>query len=114
MLKNTTSISGGGGGGAAVTLGCPIGRSRRHIFLSYRRLDRELATTVKQALESFGYVVFMDVGDSGLGAGDFQAQLEQVLHEPLNALFFCTRVSLPFPPPIQAWNDTNTHKRRSS
>ena len=34
-----------------------------------------------QALESLGYVVFMNVGESGLGAGDFQAQLEQVLKD---------------------------------
>ena len=41
--------------------------------------DLTLAKTVKQALETLGYAVFMVDDSSSLGAGDRQAQLEQVL-----------------------------------
>ena len=78
--------AGRGGGGdesPAVeqpAVACPRGKSGNHIFLSYRRLDRPTALNVKHALERTGYTVFMDTDrDSGLGAGDFQAQLEYVL-----------------------------------
>ena len=81
LTAAVASLSSGGSSRELKLLACPVGRSGKHIFLSYRRLDRELAMTVKLALESLGYVVFMDVGDSGLGAGDFQAQLEQVLKD---------------------------------
>ena len=64
--------------GAAIT--CPVGASGKHIFLSYRRVDSHLASLVRTALEKRGYIVFMDTAQtSGLGAGDFQAQLEDVL-----------------------------------
>ena len=42
------SLSGGDKDSDVKLLSCPIGRSGRHIFLSYRELDRQLAMTVKQ------------------------------------------------------------------
>eukprot|EP01050_Picozoa_sp_SAG11_P023462 SAG11_NODE_4721_length_1793_cov_1.502952_2_plen_387_part_00 len=75
--------------GSDSTISCPVGRSGRHIFLSYRRIDRELATNIKLVLEKLGYIVFMDIGDCGLGGGDFQAQLEDVLkNTPVVVKFF--------------------------
>jgi GTPase SAR1 family protein len=58
---------------------CPIGRSHHHIFLSYRRVDHGLARAIVMKLEALGYKVFMDVGESGLKAGNFQEQLEDRL-----------------------------------
>ena len=58
---------------------CPTGSSGFHIFLSYRRIDADKARSVKQALVALGYSVFMDITPDGLGAGDFQSQLERHL-----------------------------------
>jgi hypothetical protein len=58
---------------------CPPGpRTGFHIFLSYRRKNAADARALKQALSLKGYRIFMDLDRDGLGAGDFQAQLEQV------------------------------------
>ena len=52
------------------------------IFLSYRRSRSGDARALKMALVELGHRVFFDVDrDEGLGAGDFQAQLEDVLAE---------------------------------
>ncbi|KAK3252092.1 hypothetical protein CYMTET_38650 [Cymbomonas tetramitiformis] len=49
------------------------------IFMSYRRSHTGVAKSIKYELQSFGYRVFLDIErEDGLGAGDFQNQLEKV------------------------------------
>eukprot|EP01045_Picozoa_sp_COSAG04_P007708 COSAG04_NODE_409_length_14823_cov_4.646767_11_plen_543_part_00 len=69
---------------------CPVGSSGFHIFLSYRRIDADKARSVKQALVALGYQVFMDITAEGLGAGDFQNQLERHLKCTPVVVALCT------------------------
>ena len=73
-------------------LACPLGHSKgsRHIFLSYRRVDIHAARLVANSLEHKGYTVFLDVGRSGLSAGHFQKQLEDVLKNTPVVVALCT------------------------
>lgn len=51
-----------------------------HIFISYRRTYFELADRVRRQLQTYGYRCFFDLDpQSGLGASDFQTQLESSL-----------------------------------
>jgi hypothetical protein len=93
---------------------CPLGRSGHHIFLSYRRLDSHYASNVKYALEKLGYSVFMDVGSHGLGAGDFQAQLEQVLKDtPVVLALFMPSVDQSGQPEFLRINNAGDFRRRA-
>jgi hypothetical protein len=70
---------------------CPPGpRTGFHIFLSYRRKNAADARALKQALSLKGYRIFMDLDRDGLGAGDFQAQLEQVLDDVPVVIMHCS------------------------
>ena len=54
--------------------------ARRTAFISYRRTHFELADRVRRQLQTYGYRCFFDLDpQSGLGAGDFQTQLERSL-----------------------------------
>eukprot|EP01043_Picozoa_sp_COSAG02_P056640 COSAG02_NODE_6743_length_3389_cov_1.334347_6_plen_494_part_01 len=69
---------------------CPMGSSGFQIFLSYRRIDADKARSIQQALVALGYRVFMDITSEGLGAGDFQAQLERHLRCTPVVVALCT------------------------
>ena len=70
---------------------CPPGpKTGFHIFLSYRRTNASDARALKQALEKFGYVIFMDLDRDGLGAGNFQQQLEKVLDDVPVVIMHCS------------------------
>eukprot|EP01043_Picozoa_sp_COSAG02_P006525 COSAG02_NODE_187_length_30377_cov_3.636271_2_plen_1415_part_00 len=65
---------------SSTTLLPEVADSRPHIFISYRRTHFELADRVRRQLQTYGYRCFFDLDpQSGLGAGDFQAQLESSL-----------------------------------
>jgi hypothetical protein len=66
----------------ALRLRRQCGASGYHVFLSYRRAHVDFADRLKKSLERHGYSVFLDIDpDGGLGPGDFQAMLEQVLRD---------------------------------
>lgn len=58
--------------------------------LSYRRKNAADARSLKQALERYGYRVFMDLDRDGLGAGNFQKQLEDVLDDVPVVVMHCS------------------------
>jgi hypothetical protein len=55
----------------------PIGRSGRHVFISYRRKSSDKARLLKTELQRNGYETFMDL--EGLKSGNFQEKLEEIL-----------------------------------
>lgn len=64
----------------STTLLPEVHAQRPHIFISYRRTHFELADRVRRQLQTYGYRCFFDLDpQSGLGAGDFQTQLESSL-----------------------------------
>ena len=74
---------------------CPRGSSGFDIFLSYRRIDHQIARSVKLALEKLGYSVFMDIASEGLSGGDFQQQLRHHLACTPVVLCLCTASANP-------------------
>lgn len=51
-----------------------------HIFISYRRMHKDLGQLIRVGLERYGYDCFLDINPTtGLGPGDFQAQLKKAM-----------------------------------
>ena len=113
-LNRQLSVGGGGATAVARGVNCPAGRSGFHIFLSHRRANRtimlavkgnnyvsatchahsapqtDVRTICKGELEKQGYTVFIDTAKHGLGAGNFQEQLETNLRDaPVIVLLCC-------------------------
>ena len=90
ILKNELAVLRGKIKNKAGVL-CPAGpQTGFHIFLSYRRKNVSDARSLKQAFEKKGYRIFMDLDPGGLGAGNFQEQLERVLNDVPVVVMHCS------------------------